>query len=295
MLLFLCACYSLSAQADEYSLSISKHIPREDTIFSKYLRNSIAQLRSEQPREVNPDTTSTSVGAMGGTFGVSATGGATYTIPIEVPQGVGGLQPQLSIVYNSQAGNGLCGYGANLSGISCITRGPKDIYHDGFAQGIQYDADDALYLDGVRLILSSGTPGQNGAEYTPESDPYTRVIVHGNCTSTTNNIYYEVRGSDGMTYWYGDDYGSYLSYTDGNGVQKRNLWYLTYAVQPSGNNLYYYYQEYDNYILPLMIAYGVNENQMSSSFSLITFSYETRTDAVPIHFDGQSGSMNRLL
>ena len=295
LFLLLCSCATLSAQADEYSRWISKRILREDSIYFEYLKDSIAHLHSEQPREVNPDTTSTAVGAMGGTFGVSATGGATYTIPIDVPQGIGGLQPSLSIVYNSQSGNGLCGYGTNLSGISCITRGPKDIYHDGSAQGIQYDADDALYLDGVRLILSSGTPGQNGAEYTPESDPYTRVIIHGNCTSTYNNIYYEVRGSDGMTYWYGDDYGSYLSYIDGNGAQKKNLWYLTYAVQPSGNYIYYFYQEYDNYILPFMIAYGVNENQMSSSYSIVEFAYETRTDAVPIRFDGRSGSMNRRL
>ncbi len=294
-LLFLCACTSLSAQAEDSSFSISRHIQSKDSVLYEYLRNSAARLRFEQPREVNPDTTSTAVGVMGGTFGVSATGGATYTIPIDVPQGIGGLQPHLSIVYNSQAGNGLCGYGANLAGISCITRGPRDIYHDGTAHGMNYQADDALYLDGVRLLLSSGTPGQDGAEYTPESDPYTRVIVHGNCTSTYNNIYYEVRGSDGMTYLYGDDNGSYLSYTDGNGVQKKNLWYLTYAVQPSGNYIYYFYQEYDNYILPLMIAYGVNENQMSSSCSIVEFAYELRTDTVLIHFDGQNGSMNKRL
>ena len=74
---------------------------------------------------------------MGGQFAVSPMGGAMYSIPIEVPQGVGGLQPQLSIVYNSQSGNGLCGYGANLAGLSSITRGPKDIYHDGIAQGMK--------------------------------------------------------------------------------------------------------------------------------------------------------------
>ena len=69
---------------------------------------------------LSAQTTEYAVGGMGGQFAVSPMGGATYSIPIEVPQGVGGLQPQLSIVYNSQSGNGLCGYGANLAGISAI-------------------------------------------------------------------------------------------------------------------------------------------------------------------------------
>lgn len=107
-------------------------------------------------------TESESVGGLGASFGVSPMGGATYSIPIDVPKGVGGLQPSLTIVYNSQAGNGVAGYGTSLAGSSSINRGPKDIYHDGTARGLTYLADDALYLDGKRLILSSGTPGQDG-------------------------------------------------------------------------------------------------------------------------------------
>ena len=45
------------------------------------------------------------VGAIGGTVDISALGGAVYSIPIQVPEGMGGIQPNLSIVYNSQIGN----------------------------------------------------------------------------------------------------------------------------------------------------------------------------------------------
>jgi len=242
------------------------------------------------------------VGGMGGTFGVSATGGATYSIPIDVPQGVGGLQPQLSIVYNSQAGNGLCGYGANISGLSSITRGPKDIYHDGAAKGMRYLADDALYLDGVRLILSSGTAGQNGAVYNPESDPFTRVIAHGTCTSTANNTWYEVQSRDGMVYRYGynpdlnTDTHSRLSYTDDYGAQKIHSWYLSYVSQPTGNYMTYEYDIINLCVYPYRIRYGNNTYQSNSLTNTIEFTYnEDRTDSIPVIIDGKRGSMKRRL
>ena len=241
----------------------------------------------------------TAVGAMGGAFGVSPMGGATYSIPIAVPQGVGGLQPQLAIVYNSQAGNGLCGYGASLSGLSSITRGPKDIFHDGTAQGMTYLADDALYLDGVRLILRTGTVGQNGATYNPESDPFTEVIQHGSFGST-NNIWFEVNSSDGMKYWYGydpyqnNDYSSRLYYTVGTS-QRIHSWCLCRAQQPTGNYMIYSYQQNNNCVYPYQITYGNNVNHTNSLSNVVEFTYDSRPDSILIRFDGQKGNMQRRL
>ena len=62
-----------------------------------------------------------------GQFGVAESGASTFTVPIQVPPGVGGMQPKLALNYNSQAGNGVVGMGWNLGGLSSITRCPRTV------------------------------------------------------------------------------------------------------------------------------------------------------------------------
>lgn len=107
-----------------------------------------------------PDGANTSVvGTTAGTFTVGEGGAATYSIPIQVSPGVNGLQPNLSLNYSSQAGNGHLGVGWSLGGLSSITRCPKTIATDGVKEGINYDSDpnnDAFCMDGQRLIVTRG-------------------------------------------------------------------------------------------------------------------------------------------
>ncbi|MEO8753259.1 MAG: Ig-like domain-containing protein, partial [Casimicrobiaceae bacterium] len=99
------------------------------------------------------------IGSIAGTFSVSEGGGASYTLPIHVPPGTAGMQPNLALSYNSQGGNGLLGVGWSLSGLSSITRCPKTEAQDGMRLGINYNNtnfDDAYCLDGQRLIQVGG-------------------------------------------------------------------------------------------------------------------------------------------
>ena len=108
-------------------------------------------------RRVYGQGSSYAVGEIPMTSSVSQTGAVTYTVPIEVYQGINGMQPDLSLVYNSHAGNGSMGMGWNVSGISKITRGNKSMYYDNETAGIKMNADDAFYLDGMRFIRTNGT------------------------------------------------------------------------------------------------------------------------------------------
>jgi len=148
--------------------------------------------------------TSLSVGSPDGSFAVTPLGGASYAMPIEVPTGIGGMEPQVSIRYNSHSGNGLCGWGCDIGGISVITRGVKDIYHDNSASGISHGLDDAFYLDGQRLIMTQEPNGSDSAVYCLETDPYTRIVMHGLNGNTQLEIHFTVELPDGMRYEYGN-------------------------------------------------------------------------------------------
>ena len=235
------------------------------------------------------------VGSLGGTFDVSATGAATYSIPIKIPQGVGGMQPTLVIVYNSQAGNGMLGWGCNLSGMSVITRGPKDMYHDGTAKALTFSADEAYYLDGKRLVYSSGTIGQEGAVYYPESDPFTKVIVHGTYTTSTANTWFEVQSSTGQICYYGNTTGARQSYTAGNSP-RIYAWYLDYVEDPLGNYMNYTYNKWSYCMYPNTIMYGNNKNGSTGLQNTVTFSYETRSNDPQLFvIEGVKGTMDRRL
>ena len=172
------------------------------------------------------------VGAIGGTVSVGALGAAVYTIPIEVPAGINGMQPQLAITYNSQAGNGLLGWGWNLSGVSAITRTNNTDYHDANNKEINFN-NDALMLDGQRLIkiLNNG----NKIEYKTEQDEFSRILFY---IENNKHIKCEIWKDNGLIINYGFTDDSRLMTSDGTNVIK---WMISSIVDRNGNKITYQY------------------------------------------------------
>ncbi len=118
--------------------------------------------------------TSKPLGKINGSVDVSATGGAVYSIPIAVSPGTKGIQPNISLTYNSQAGVGVMGKGWNISGLSAISRSGKTFYHDNKSEKIKFDDTDHFVFDGMTLIPVNGNSGADNTEYRTEVESYVR-------------------------------------------------------------------------------------------------------------------------
>ncbi|MDX8339759.1 FG-GAP-like repeat-containing protein [Draconibacterium sp. IB214405] len=216
---------------------------------------------------VDPETrslnTSYMVGTTNGSFNVNPVGGATYSIPLDVPPGVAGLQPSISINYNSLAGSGIAGYGWQINGLSVITRSPKTYYYDSAFEGVDLTLTDRFSLDGQRMVCTSGTYGGNGSQYRTENDAISKVTCY---TGSYGADKFEVKTKGGITCQYG--YDSDADQTI-DGYDETVSWYINKATDVYGNTMNYSYfkQNGHNYIGE--ITYGPNT---------ITFFYKERSD-----------------
>jgi RHS repeat-associated protein len=141
------------------------------------------------------------VGTLAGQAGTDG-GAAQYRVPIVVPPGRAGMQPDLALTYNSRSGNGLLGLGWTIAGLSSIHRCPQTPEQDGQTLGVNYTNTDRLCLDGQRLVAVSGTYGMAGTEYRTEVDSYARITqVGGSLTGTATC--FRVEQKDGRVLHYG--------------------------------------------------------------------------------------------
>ncbi|MDR1881936.1 MAG: hypothetical protein LBR26_04045, partial [Prevotella sp.] len=231
------------------------------------------------------------VGAIPGQFSVSPSGAATYTIPIEVPSGINEMQPQISLVYNSQGGNGIAGWGWSIGGISAISRTGSTFYHDGKIATVELTNSDNLALDGQRLILVSGTHFTEGAKYRTEIEVYSEVTY-----KTINGFKcFEVITKEGMKMQYGASSDSYI---EAQGSSSILTWLLTKVTDQNGNYITYSYGE-DNangeYWLS-KISYTGNTSTGTSPVNEIEFIYNSnRADSQIMYMAGKKVSQTKTL
>lgn len=225
-----------------------------------------------------------------GQFGVSPSGAATYSIPIQVPPGVAGMQPKLSLEYNSQSGNGILGVGWNLSGLSAITRCPMTIATDGIRGSVSYNQDDRFCLDGQRLMLKPGSTayGAASSEYRTEIDSFSKITALGAAAGSAVNgpESFEVRSKAGVIMYYGATTDSRI---EAQGKAIVRVWALNKVTDAVGNAMHMVYEE-DNANGDFRIKridYGANAAP-NAGVQYASFDYESRNDAVALY---QLGSL----
>jgi len=231
------------------------------------------------------------VGTITGSYSVNISGASTYQIPLVIPPGTAGMQPSVSLVYNSQAGNGLLGYGWNIAGLSAITRVGHTIYHDGDIKGVDFN-DDRFSIDGNRLILISGNYGGDDSKYYTEIFNGSRITAKGSAGEGPQ--YFIVETKDGKTIEYGRTYDSRFV---AEGKTDVLVWKINRIIDKIGNYIDFVYDNSPEHTYNRIkkIIYTGNVEQNLEPYCEIHFYYSERSDKHLGYVAGSKIEANVLL
>ncbi len=161
------------------------------------------------------------------------TGTGNFTVPLALPPGRSGLQPELNLVYSTGHGNGPFGLGWSLStpGVSRKT-----------AKGLpRYDLQDVFVLSGAEDLVAV-TRQADQTHYRPRTEGLFARILHHH---SPGNDYWEVRSKDGLTSIYGTPGAAGTDpavIADPARHMKAFAWNLTQTVDLFGNRVEYLYR-----------------------------------------------------
>ena len=223
----------------------------------------------------------------------SPSGGLSYTVPIACPAGSNGMTPQISLIYNSQGGDGMLGWGWGLSGLSTISRSGLDNFHDQQVTPISLTNTDPFNLDGMRLTVKSGINGADGATYFKEVEDYSTIESKGSYGADPASFL--VTTKQGLIMEYGQTPDSRFYTNDGTGISHILQWKLDKITDPNGNFMTFIYDQADGSPKIKEIDYTGNNNSGGAPYAAIFFNYELRSPDANISFTCGTPSYNKHL
>ena len=224
-------------------------------------------------------------GATQTSYGVSQSGAFQYQIPIVIPQGTNGIQPNISLSFSSDRRNGPLGVGWGIAGLSSITRCGKTFATNGIKGGVLHDTNDRYCLDGRQLKVISGGYGANNSEYRTEIDSFSKIVSQGSSTNQnggTAPATWEVKRKNGLIYTYGNGSTQYTL----PGTSSVHAWRLDKVEDRSGNS---YSVSYTSAGLPDLITYAGSTNLK------VDFQWGTRPDVRTRYIAGKKITDNQRL
>lgn len=248
------------------------------------------------------------VGTIDGQFSVDGNGAANYIIPIEVPPGTNGVQPNLTLAYNSHQKNGVLGVGWSLRGLSSITRCKARKSLDGYVGSIQFNDSDRFCLDGLRLIAiqdkdgkflsqvseRNDAYGKDGTVYHTEKETWTKIVGHGSlCTGAncSGHQWFEAWNKDGWKLTFGKSQDAVVM----SGNQVAITWGLEEIEDLNGNSVQTVYTLDKGYLYPEKISYTANKRTNFDSNRTVSFEYESRDDKEVKFLNGFEFTLDRRL
>jgi hypothetical protein len=238
--------------------------------------------------------TSTVAGVSPSSFAVNETGAATYTIPIQVPPGIAGMEPTLALAYNSAGGNGPLGLGWHLTGISSVDRCGRNLMQDGFNVGVTYESTDRWCLDGQRLVMVAGSSyGSPSSEYRTDRESYTKVVAVSNNGDGDPGCF-DAYTKAGQIIEYGCTPDSRIEAT---GLGHERTYQVDKISDRMGNSIKFTYEKDSpgttGDFRPIRIDYAYSGSTPNATVKLI---YDTRTDTMKSYVSGVVlGTQKRLI
>jgi hypothetical protein len=238
---------------------------------------------------IAPAVTEDPVGAIGTTpygIDVGTDGDAIVSVPLQLIPGVADFAPSLSLEYDSGRGidrlerslpEDTLGYGWRLAGLSQIRR---CVVNKASSASIQLNNNDSLCLDGMPLVLASGTHLSVGAIYRTLIESYIKIELKG----VTGALWFEATLPDGTIHEYGNGTGSRADKSGGTDYQ----WSISKSTSTDNNAIAYsYYHDASNGINYITNIYYAN--------AVLDFEYLARTDAAPVLIGSASQMQSAFL
>jgi RHS repeat-associated protein len=163
------------------------------------------------------------------------TGTGNLSIPLALPKGRGGFQPELTLTYSTGQGNGPMGLGWSLGipGVARDTSKQLPVYRDD---------DDIFLLSGAEQLVPTTSNADGITLFRPRTEGLFARIEHHR--STTDD-YWEVKSRDGFTSIYGRPHerGTDSAVVrDPDDATRVFAWHLTETRDTFGNRIEYVYE-----------------------------------------------------
>ncbi len=202
-----------------------------------------------------------------GSRGALAQSMFNHQIPIKLPNGTNGMQPELALVYSPGGGNGIVGMGWQLTGLPAIAR-------VSYGNGIRYAGADSYAHSQLGVLVK-----QADGSYRSKTESFVKLVPSGTCGDgpcswtvsypsggkayygTTTDSRVPVQGRASVRTW---------------GVAKvadlfNNSYEVAYTVDAANGQFY-----------PSLVTYTKAPNL--TTYRTVEFAYEARTDTEPGYY-----------
>jgi RHS repeat-associated protein len=192
------------------------------------------------------------------------TGTGSMSVPIATSPGRSGFSPQLSLAYDSGAGNGSFGFGWSLSVPSITRKTDKGLpkYQDAeesdvFILSSAEDLVPVLQPDGTRFKDDTSTPGYVIHRYRPRIEGLFARIERWT-RDTDGDVHWRSISKDNILTLYGKDSSSRITDPDPVNCLRVFTWLICETRDDKGNAVIYTYKEEDGTEVDLAQAHERN-------------------------------------